>query len=154
MFFTDRHAALTEMRRALRPGGRIVLSAWRGLDHHPFYQTLHEVSQQRLGTSGVQAAFSLGDSDELRRLLTEAGYTDVEIESASITARFPNPEAFLRWEIDVDPAAVPALQPLDAQAQQAVLTAIYQEMAARLREVMQDDEAVLPFHAHVARARR
>ncbi len=154
MLFTDRRAALTAMHRVLRTGGRVVLSVWQGLDHHPFYQTLHDVSQRRLGRSGVQDAFSLGDSDELRRLLTGAGFTHVEIEPVSITARFPNPEEFLAWEIDVDPAATPALQQLDAQAQQAIMAAVRQDMRTPLHEVMQDDQVVIPFHAHVAHARR
>lgn len=154
MLFTDRHAALTEMHRVLRTGGRVVLSVWQGLDRHPFYQTLHDVSQRRLGRSGVQDAFSLGDSDELRRLLTDAGFPHVEIEPVSITARFPNPEEFLAWEIDVDPAAIPALQYLDAQAQQAILAAVRQDMQATLHEVMQGGQVVIPFHAHVAHARR
>lgn len=154
MVFSDRHAALSEMHRVLRTGGRLELSVWQGLDCHPFYQTLHDVSQRRLGRSGVQDAFSLGDSDELRELLTDAGFQRVEIEPVSITARFPNPEEFLAWEIDVDPAAVPALQHLDARAQQAILSALHQDMQTPLHEVMQGDQVVIPFHAHIARARR
>ncbi len=154
MLFTDRHAALTEMHRVLRAGGRVVLSVWQGLDRHPFYQTLHDVSLRRLGTSGVQDAFSLGDSDELRRLLTDAGFQHVGIEPVSITARFPNPEEFLAWEIDVDPAAIPSMQHLDAQAQQAIMEAIREDMQTPLRKIMQDEQVVLPFHANIARAVR
>jgi ubiquinone/menaquinone biosynthesis C-methylase UbiE len=154
MFFTDRHKALTEMYRVLRTGGRVVVSVWQGLDRHPFYQILHDVSKQHLGKSSVQAVFSLGDSDELGRLLTEAGFQQVEIEPASMTARFSNPEAFLAWEIDVDPAETPALQHLDAQAQQVILAAVHQEMQAALHGVMQDGQVVLESYAHVAHARR
>jgi len=38
------------------------------------------------------------DSDELRRLLTDAGFQQVEIEPASLTARYSNPQEFLAWE--------------------------------------------------------
>ncbi len=153
MLFTDRHAALTEMHRVLTRSGRVVLSVWQGLDRHPFYKMLHTVSQRRLGTSGVQAAFSLGDADELRRLLTDAGFRHVEIEPSSITAHFPNPEEFLAWEMDVDPAAVPSLQHLDTQARQAVMSAIREDMQMPLQEVMQDDHVVITFYANLARAR-
>jgi ubiquinone/menaquinone biosynthesis C-methylase UbiE len=154
MFFTDRHKALTEMHRVLSAGGRVVVSVWQGLDRHPFYQTLHDVSQQHLGKSSVQAVFSLGDADELRRLLTDAGFQQVEIEPASITARYSNREEFLVWESDVDPAETPTLQPLDTQAQQAILVAIRHEMQAALDEVTQEGQVVLASHAHVAYARR
>jgi len=154
MFFTDRQAALTEMHRVLRSGGRAVLSTWQGLDRHPFYQTLHDMSQRRLGKSSVETVFSLGDSDELRRLLIDAGFRQVEIEPMSITARFLNAQEFLAWESGVDPNETPALKNLEAEAQQAILTALNQEMQAPLQDVMQGDEVVMASHAHIAHARR
>lgn len=154
MFFARRHAALAEMHRVLADGGRVLLSVWQGLDRHPFYQTLHDVIQQRLGISGVQDPFALGDADQLRTLLTEAGFRHVEIEPVSMTARFPDPEAFLAGEIDVDTAAIPSMQHLDAQARQAITVAIRADMEAPLRAVTQDDHVVIPFHAHIARAER
>jgi len=154
MFFTDRHAALKEMHRVLRRGGRVVMSVWQGLDRHPFYQTLHDVSSRLLGKSAVQTVFSLGDSDELRKLLADAGFQQIEIEPLSIMARFPNAEEFLAWESDVDPAACPKLQNLDTASQQAILAALHQEMQAPLREVMQGDQVVFRSYAHIVYARR
>ena len=154
MFFTDKHAALKEMHRVLRKGGRVVLSVWQGLDRHPFYQTLHEVSQRHFGKSSVQTVFSLGHADELRTLLTASGFGHVAIEPRSITAHFPQPEEFLAWEIDINPAEAPALQYLDKAAQQEIMAVARQDMQTPLEEVMQENEVVLPFHAHIAQARK
>ena len=154
MFFSDRHAALKEMHRVLRTGGRVVLSVWQGLDRHPFYQTLHDVSQRHLGKSSVQAVFSLGNSDELRQLLIDSGLQHVAIEPMSITARFPNADEFLAWEIDVDPTETPALQNLDTEAQQVILAAVRQDMQGPLEEAMQNNQVVLQFHVHIAQARK
>ena len=154
MFFADRHAALAEMQRVLAKDGRVSLSVWQGLDRHPFYKRLDDVIQQRLEMSGVQAIFALGDAEELRQLLTEAGFQHVEIEPVSKTARFPNPEGFLAGEIDVDTAAIPSMQHLDVQARQAITAAISEDMKASLREVTQDNHVVIPFHAQIARAER
>jgi ubiquinone/menaquinone biosynthesis C-methylase UbiE len=154
MFFTDRHAALKEMHRVLRRDGRVVLSVWQGLDRHPFYQTLHDVSLRHFGKSSVEAVFSLGNSDKLHNLLTDSGFRQVTIEPASITAYFPQPEEFLAWEIDINPAEAPALQNLDNEAQQAILAAARQDMQSPLEEVMHENQVVLPFHAHIAQARR
>jgi ubiquinone/menaquinone biosynthesis C-methylase UbiE len=147
--FTDQHTALREMRRVLRAGGRVVLSVWQGLDRHPFYQTLHDVSQRRLGRSAVQHVFSLGDFDELHRIVTAVGFQHVEIEPMSITARFPNPEEFLAWEINVNPAAIPSLQHLDDQSQQAMMDSIRGEMEEALREATEEGHVVIPFHVYI-----
>ena len=152
MFFADRPAALAEMHRVLTDGGRLLLSVFQGLDHHPFYRTLDDVIQKRIGPSGVRQIFALGDADELRTLLMEAGFQHVMIEPVSMTARFPDPEGFLADEIDVDTAAIPSMQHLDAQARQAMLAEIREEMEAPLHEATEDDHVVIPFHVHIARA--
>lgn len=152
MFFADRRAALSEMRRVLTTIGRISLSVFQSSQHHPFYQKLDEVIQQRFGLSGVLDIFALGDADELRRLLTDSGFQHVTIEPVSMTTRFPEPEAFLAGEIEMDTAAIPAMQHLDAQERQAITAAIREDMEAPLREVTQGDEVVLPFHVYLVRA--
>jgi ubiquinone/menaquinone biosynthesis C-methylase UbiE len=154
MFFDDRRAALSEMRRVLANGARVLLSVWQGIERHPFYQTLNEAIQARLGMSGVQDIFALGDADELHGLLTDAGFQHVEINEVSMTARFPDPEGFLAGEIDVDTAAIPSMQHLDARARQAITAAIQGDMKDALREVTEDDHVVIPFHAQIARAER
>jgi ubiquinone/menaquinone biosynthesis C-methylase UbiE len=152
MFFADRQAALTEVQRVLIDGGRLLLSVWQSLNQHPFYQKLHEVIEQRLGMSGVQDIFALGDASRLRASLTDAGFQQVEIEPVSLTARFPDPEGFLAGEIDVDTAAIPSMQHLDAQARQAITAAIGDDMKGALQEVTEGAYVVLPFQAHIARS--
>ena len=154
MFFTDKPAALKEMYRVLKKGGRVIMSVWQGLDRHPFYQTLHDMSQQHFGKSSVEAVFSLGNADKLRKLLTDSGFRQVAIEPMSLTAHFPRPEEFLAWEIDINPAEAPALQNLDNDAQQAIMAAARQDMQSPLEEVMQENQVVLEFHAHIAQARK
>jgi len=154
MFFTDRHAALAEMYRVLNDGGRVWLSVFESIDRHSFYQALDDVIQQRLGMSGVQDIFSLGDTGELQALLEGAGFKRVVIEPASMTARFPDPDGFIAGEIDVDTAAIPSMQHLDVKARQAITTAIREEMKVPLREVTENNQVVLPFHVHIVRAEK
>jgi ubiquinone/menaquinone biosynthesis C-methylase UbiE len=119
MLVSNKAAALAEMHRVLLKNGRVLVSVWQSLDRHPFYQTLHKVIQQRLGMSALQDIFSLGSVDQLRPLTTDAGFRRVEIEPFSLTARFPNPEAFIAGEIEVDTAAIPSMQHLNNEAREA-----------------------------------
>jgi ubiquinone/menaquinone biosynthesis C-methylase UbiE len=154
MFFAEKAAALAEMRRVVTGNGRVLVSTWQGLDRHPFYQTLHNVIQQRLGISALQDIFALGGTDELRALAAGAGFQRVEVEPVSLTARFPNPDAFLAGEIEVDTAAIPSMQHLDTPARQAIVAAIAADMKSPLREVTHDKHVVIEFHAQFASAWR
>lgn len=154
MFFTDRAAALAEMRRVLIPGGRVALSVFQGIDRHPFYQVLDDAIERHLGMSAVGEIFALGDADALGASLTRAGFRDVVVEPFPITASFPNPDAFLAGEIDVDTAAIPSMQSLDPAARRELVTAIEQDMAEPLRAVTVGDAVHLPFHVLIARAHR
>lgn len=152
MFFADKPAALAEMRLVVSAEGRVLLSVWQGLDRHPFYRTLHNVIQQRLGVSALQDIFSLGNADQLRRLARAAGFARVEVEPMSMTARFPEPGGFLAGEIEVDTAAIPSMQHLDAQARQAIVAAIAEDMKSPLEEVTHDNHVVIDFHASFVQA--
>jgi SAM-dependent methyltransferase len=154
MFFADRAGALTEMQRVLIPGGRVVLSVFQGIDRHPFYQALDQAIERHLGMSAVGEIFALGDAEALRASLTRAGFRNAAVEPFPITARFPNPDAFLAGEIDVDTAAIPAMQGLDPDARRDLTAAIEADMAETLRTVTDGDHVHLTFHAQIAHARR
>jgi ubiquinone/menaquinone biosynthesis C-methylase UbiE len=154
MFIDNKKAALAEMRRVLSGNGRVLLSVWQSLDRHPFYRTLHEVIQHRLGVSALQDIFALGHADDLRTLAVEAGFRRVEVEPFSLTARFPNPDAFIAGEIEVDTAAIPSMQHLDAEARKAIVEALTADMQSPLSQVTHDNHVVLPFHAHIVKAWR
>jgi ubiquinone/menaquinone biosynthesis C-methylase UbiE len=154
MFFTDRRAALAEMHRVLKDGGRVTLSVFRQIECHPFYVALNASIEQRLGTPGVADIFALGDVDALRALLADAGFREIDFAPVTVTARFPDPELFITGEIDVDTAAIPAMQHLDAAARQELTAVIRDDMTGPLREATSDDHVVLPFHFYIARAHR
>ncbi len=153
MFFTDRAAALSEIRRVLDTHGRVVLSVFQGIEQHPFYVALDRAIDRQLGTSGVRDIFALGDEAVVSGLLTKAEFQQVTIESASMTACFPNPAGFLAGEIDVDTASIPAMQQLGDKDRLELIAQINDEMSAPLREITQDNHVAIPFHVYIASAR-
>ena len=153
MFVADKACALSEMRRVIAGSGRVLISVWQGLDRHPFYQTLHNVIQQRLGMSALQEIFALGNANDLRGPALAAGFRQVDIKPSSLTARFPNPEAFIAGEIEVDTASIPSMQHLDSKAREEIVRAIARDMQSPLKELTSDNHVVIPFHGLIITAR-
>lgn len=154
MYVADRPAALAEMRRVLAGSGRVGVSVFRCIACHPLYVALDEAIARRLGTSRVADTFALGDVDTLRALLMDAGCQEVDFAPISVTARFPDPEAFLAAEIAGYTAASPAFRRLDAAARQDLTTAIRADLDAPLREATLVACVVIPYHISIARAYR
>lgn len=78
-FFPDRGRALAEMRRALRSGGRLAVATWTDLEHSPF-AVLADALSAHLSpdvADMLRWPFALGNAEELERLVTTAGFTEV-----------------------------------------------------------------------------
>jgi hypothetical protein len=125
----------------------------QGIERHPFYVELDRAIQRRLGASGVGQIFALGDAGELAARIAAAGFRDVKVEPASMDARFGEPAGFLAGELEVDTAAIPSMQSLDAAARRDLVAAVAAEMAGPLAAVTRGGEVVMPFHVLIAEAR-
>jgi len=102
MFFEDRRAALQEMWRVLRPGGRMAVAVWDALDRNPGYAALAGLLQRLFGedvANDLRAPFALGDPDTLTSLLGEAGLARFELRTVGGTARFPSIESWVHTEV-------------------------------------------------------
>ena len=102
MFFEDRRAALSEMWRVLRPGGRLAVAVWDTLDHTPGYAAMTALLQRLFGdrvADALRAPFALGDPDALRTLFTEADIAEIEIHTSDGTARFPSIESWVHTDV-------------------------------------------------------
>jgi ubiquinone/menaquinone biosynthesis C-methylase UbiE len=97
-FFSDRLGALAEIRRVIRPSGRVVLNVPGPTP--PVFRALEEVLRQWLGPEAgrfVATVFSLHDREEIRTLVNRAGFADVEVRSRRKRLVLPRAEDFL-WE--------------------------------------------------------
>jgi SAM-dependent methyltransferase len=84
MFFDDQDAAFTNLRTALRPGGRIALLVWQVIANNEWLTELRRALAmgRDLPTPpvGVPGPFGLADPDHTRDLLARTGYSDIRIE--------------------------------------------------------------------------
>lgn len=102
MFFEDRPAALREMMRVTRPGGRVALSVWDRVETTPGYARMIGLIDRLFGAEAadaLRAAFCLGDREKLVQLLEDGGMAGAKIESRVGKARFASVEEWVRMDV-------------------------------------------------------
>jgi len=88
MFFPDKRKGLREFYRVLEKGGSLIFSVWDSIDRNPVQSIAHSTIATFFETDPpdfYQIPCGMGDVEEVRRLTEEAGFTEVEIETVSLT---------------------------------------------------------------------
>lgn len=87
MFFDDPTQAFTNIRRALRAGGRAAFVCWQGLQANEWLMLIGDVVSRHIelpafgGLAGGPGMFALCEPDEIIALLGATGFEQVECES-------------------------------------------------------------------------
>jgi ubiquinone/menaquinone biosynthesis C-methylase UbiE len=82
MFFSDRAAALREMRRVLRPDGRLAVAVCDAVEKSPGYSAFAKLLDRLFGTTigdAFRAPFILGDTGGLLEIAREAEISDATV---------------------------------------------------------------------------
>ncbi len=101
MFFEDRRAALREMMRVLRPGGRLALAVCDALDHSPGYAAFAGLLRRLFGDSvadAFNAPFVLGDPQLLLSLCADSGIFNAKIMRHEGMVRFESIRSLVSTE--------------------------------------------------------
>jgi SAM-dependent methyltransferase len=102
MFFQDREAAVREMFRVLRPGGKLAIAVWNSVEENRAYGDIIAVLQEQVGTSAADALrlpYSLGNHGEVTSLLEISGFSNINVETKLETARFPSSRHMVEAEL-------------------------------------------------------
>ena len=91
MYVPDAVAAIREMRRALRPGGRAVVAVW-GARSRCGWAEIFPIVDARVQSDVCPMFFQLGTGERLRAVLEEAGFEDVSSERIPSVLHYESPE--------------------------------------------------------------
>lgn len=149
-FMPDKHAALSEMRRVLVRGGRLILSVPGPTPR--LFVTLGEALTRHVGAEAggfVNHVFSLHDAAQLRELLEGAGWRDVSVEARVQWLPLPAPEEFFGQYVASTPLAG-----VVAQVSGERREALERDVVAEWRESVDDRGFVLEARIAVATAQK
>ena len=111
MFFANPVAGLRNMRRALRPGGRMVHIVWRDPVDNPWLSMAKDIVLEYLPAPGADARtcgpgpFSMSDEPTVRKMMEIAGYTDITFERVDAPVRVGDDvEDAIAFQLAIGPA--------------------------------------------------
>ena len=135
MLMADPAAALRETRRVLCPGGRAACAVFSGPEENPWAALPSSVLQQQghipPPEPGMPGILALADRERLRRLFTEAGFADPDVEEVPFDLRFAGIDDYWGFLTGVAGAIAMVLNRLSEDDQERVRD----ELAAQLGQV-------------------
>ena len=130
-FFPDKGRALREMRRVLSPSGRVALSVYSPIERTSGANAFVLALDRVLGptaSSIKRGEHSFDAPDELRELLTDAGFAKVEVQTVEQEIAFPSVLDYVRFQLLATPMSV-LLSDRAETDRQAVIKTIASETA-------------------------
>lgn len=94
MFFADPVAAFANLRAAARPGAALDAFAWRAPADNPFMTAAERAAAPFLASMPARdphapGQFAFADPDRVARILSESGWSGIELEPVDVACRFP-----------------------------------------------------------------
>ena len=147
-FFPDKPAALSEIRRVLVPGGTMILTVWSSVS--PLFAAIADAADRYINADAAKSALSpyaYRDGELIKALVTEAGFSAINMEILVVERRIGPPEESIPNEI-FGGSVGPFVAKLDESTQKT----LFDDVAEALQDYLEHDGIVVPQEAHLIRA--
>ncbi|WP_407174774.1 class I SAM-dependent methyltransferase [Bradyrhizobium sp. STM 3562] len=140
MFFAEPAVSFVNLRKALRPSGRVAFICWREPRENPFFMAPLQAVYKHVPKLPPQGPddpgpFSFASEERVHRILTEAGYRSIAMQPHDLAldvAIGRGLEAAVQGALEIGPASR-ALQDHPAQVREAARNSIREALAPYAR---------------------
>ena len=127
MFFDDPVHAFANLRRAATNDAEIGFIAWRSAAENPFMTTAERAAAPLVPTlpprrTGAPGQFAFANSDYVRRILEESGWTEIDIRPIDVECALPETD-LLRYVTRLGPVGM-ILQDVDDNTRARVIPTV------------------------------
>jgi len=155
MFFPDSVAAMRELLRVLKPGGKLAFAVWGKSDVNPFCYLVTRVMDQHVTSPAADPdapnAFRFAEPGKLANVLTQAGAVDVEEDVVSFDIAAPiSPLQFWTMRSQTSDTLREKLATLSADEQARIAVEIEQAV----QEFFPENQMKFPAHFIIATAKK
>lgn len=151
-FFPDKAPAVAEMRRALRPGGRLGIATWRPLEENVLFHEMHRIGEQHLGPF-VDNRHSFGEAAPLEALLRDAGFTQVRVHTISQPVHFEDRQTIARMNAMALVGMSPASKEMSEEQRASTVAAILRDSEPVIERFTDASGVTFEMRSNVATAR-
>jgi SAM-dependent methyltransferase len=147
MFFENRVANLQEMYRVLAPRGQLMILVWGAIERNPGFRAVAEGFERHVSAeagNSIRGSFVMGDSQQMRDVVTAAGIQEARVQEVAAQAHFPS--------VELPVHGYGAL--LQAVIDEATHSRLIADVTAALQSYISQDGLVYPMAANLLYVRK
>ena len=152
-FFPDQPRALREMRRVVREKGRIAFSVYSPIERTPGANAFVSALDEVLGPEASRikrGEHSFANPSQLEKLLDDAGFGTVDVQTVVQTISFPSVRDYVRFQLLATPMTILLKDKIEPE-RQAIISSVASRAAALSTPAMLDGgKFTFPQEAYVA----
>ena len=149
-FLPDRTAGLAELRRVLKPTGRLVASIWGPLEANAGHRAVvAALERQGVDATAAKRACSFADPEEIRAAAVLAGFGQIALQTEDGTSRFESISTFL----DGMTIGSPSTRHAVARLPEAGRSVFASDVSAALEPYVRNGRLEYPMRTHILVAR-